>query len=137
MQCLTHAGFSPAPVRVATKFFPIPWRVTRGSVTRALRGSLKRLRLPAEASGRDLDLDLRQANDLDRSRLLHRLLLLGVAWGAPVMTLHTPGHSRPTSARQGAVWGKWSRKYRRQRPRVRRVTPHSACTRFPFRVPVS
>jgi len=34
------------PVRVATKFFPIPWRVTRGSVTRALRGSLKRLRRP-------------------------------------------------------------------------------------------
>ncbi len=35
------------PVRVATKFFPLPWRVTRGSVTRALRDSLKRLSLPA------------------------------------------------------------------------------------------
>ncbi|MCG3160204.1 MAG: hypothetical protein JMDDDDMK_01265 [Acidobacteria bacterium] len=41
----------------------------------------KRLRLPAEALERTLDLDLRKPNDLDRSRLLHRLLLLGVRWG--------------------------------------------------------
>lgn len=41
----------------------------------------KRLRLPAEALERALDLDLRKPNDLDRSRLLHRLLLLGVRWG--------------------------------------------------------
>jgi len=31
-------------LRVATKYFPAPWRFTRGSVVRALRGSLKRLR---------------------------------------------------------------------------------------------
>ena len=41
------AGGASVPVRVATKFFPLPWRLTRGSVVRALRGSLKRLRLPA------------------------------------------------------------------------------------------
>jgi len=41
----------------------------------------KRLRLPAEALERSLDLDLRKPNDLDRSRLLHRLSLLGVRWG--------------------------------------------------------
>ena len=41
----------------------------------------KRLRLPAEAAHRDLDLDLRKPNELDRSRLLHRLNLLGVPWG--------------------------------------------------------
>lgn len=41
----------------------------------------KRLRLPAEALERALDLDLRKPNDLDRSRLLHRLSLLGVRWG--------------------------------------------------------
>jgi aryl-alcohol dehydrogenase-like predicted oxidoreductase len=33
------------PVIVATKFFPLPWRLTRASVTRALRGSLERLGL--------------------------------------------------------------------------------------------
>lgn len=41
----------------------------------------KRLRLPPEASHRELDLDLRKANDLDRSHLLHRLRLLGIEWG--------------------------------------------------------
>lgn len=41
----------------------------------------KRLRLPAEALERALDLDLRKPNDLDRSRLLHRLSLIGVRWG--------------------------------------------------------
>jgi aryl-alcohol dehydrogenase-like predicted oxidoreductase len=32
-----------ADVRVATKFLPYPWRLTRGQMVRALRGSLKRL----------------------------------------------------------------------------------------------
>jgi len=41
----------------------------------------KRLRLPAKALERLLDLDLRKPNDMDRSRLLHRLNLLGVRWG--------------------------------------------------------
>ena len=41
----------------------------------------KRLRLPAEALERELDLDLRKPNEMDRSRLLHRLSLLGVPWG--------------------------------------------------------
>lgn len=33
------------PVIVATKFFPMPWRIRRASVTRALRQSLERLEL--------------------------------------------------------------------------------------------
>ncbi|NWF63777.1 MAG: aldo/keto reductase [Chloroflexi bacterium] len=33
------------PALVATKFFPMPWRLTKGSVLRALRGSLERLGL--------------------------------------------------------------------------------------------
>lgn len=43
----------------------------------------RRLRLPAEATQRTLDLDLRQANDRERSQLLHRLRLLEVDWGLP------------------------------------------------------
>ncbi|MGW4163942.1 DUF5682 family protein [Streptomyces sp. NPDC004788] len=42
------------------------------------------LRLRPEAHERELDLDLRRENDAARSRLLHRLRLLGVDWGAPV-----------------------------------------------------
>jgi len=41
------------------------------------------LRLRPEAQPRDYDLDLRKPNDLARSRLLHRLTLLGVRWGMP------------------------------------------------------
>ena len=33
------------PVLVATKFFPWPWRITKGSVPRALKGSLERVGL--------------------------------------------------------------------------------------------
>jgi hypothetical protein len=43
----------------------------------------KRLRFPPEAAQKVVDLDLRKPNDLDRSRLLHRLRLLNVGWGAP------------------------------------------------------
>ncbi|MCZ7648091.1 MAG: DUF5682 family protein [Planctomycetota bacterium] len=41
----------------------------------------KRLRLPAKASQEVVEFDLRKETDLDRSRLLHRLNLLGVPWG--------------------------------------------------------
>jgi hypothetical protein len=52
----------------------------------------KRLRLPPEATVRDLDLDLRQPNDLARSHLLHRLLLLDLHWGDP-----RPAPNRPST----------------------------------------
>ncbi|MFF7454929.1 DUF5682 family protein [Kitasatospora sp. NPDC008115] len=41
------------------------------------------LRLKPEPTPRDLDLDLRKETDAARSRLLHRLRLLGVDWGVP------------------------------------------------------
>lgn len=43
----------------------------------------RRLRLRAEPTERELDLDLRKPNDLDKSHLLHRLGLLEVDWGEP------------------------------------------------------
>jgi hypothetical protein len=43
----------------------------------------KSLRLPARTVETDYDLDLRKELDLERSRLLHRLRLLGVDWGEP------------------------------------------------------
>ncbi|WP_338018107.1 DUF5682 family protein [Streptomyces taklimakanensis] len=42
------------------------------------------LRMKPEARERDLDLDLREENAAARSRLLHRLRLLGIDWGEPV-----------------------------------------------------
>ncbi len=41
----------------------------------------KRLRMPAEATEKIYELDLRKENDLERSHLLHRLRLLGIPWG--------------------------------------------------------
>lgn len=49
---------------------------------RDLAQQQKSLRLKAEAGQKTLDLDLRQANDLARSHLLHRLTLLDVDWGS-------------------------------------------------------
>ncbi|MET9766356.1 DUF5682 family protein [Streptomyces sp. NPDC006415] len=51
---------------------------------RDLTRSQRTLRLKPEASGRELDLDLRKETDAARSRLLHRLRLLDVGWGDPV-----------------------------------------------------
>jgi hypothetical protein len=48
-----------------------------------LQREQKRLRMPVESGQQTLDLDLRKPTDLDRSRLLHRLELLGVPWGKP------------------------------------------------------
>ncbi|WP_425491594.1 DUF5682 family protein [Kineococcus aurantiacus] len=48
-----------------------------------LRASAKRLRLAQEPAERALELDLRKDTDAARSRLLHRLRLLGVGWGVP------------------------------------------------------
>ena len=44
----------------------------------------RRLRLKAEASAKELTLDLRREIDRERSRLLHRLNLLDVPWGSRV-----------------------------------------------------
>ncbi|WP_219471963.1 DUF5682 family protein [Nonomuraea rhizosphaerae] len=49
---------------------------------RDLRDQQRRLKLKPEALDRELGLDLRKPLDLERSHLLHRLLLLDVGWGA-------------------------------------------------------
>jgi hypothetical protein len=46
-----------------------------------LAREIKRLRLKQAASVETLELDLRKPGDLDKSRLLHRLRLLGIDWG--------------------------------------------------------
>ena len=72
---------------------------------------------PAAAAGAEapvdgLELDLRQPIDLARSRLLHRLRLLGVGWGTPA---DATAAARARSARRGGSPGEpefavdWSR----------------------------
>ncbi|GAB3145190.1 DUF5682 family protein [Microbispora hainanensis] len=50
---------------------------------RDLRDEQRRLRMKPEVMAGEHDLDLRRPLDLGRSRLLHRLALLGVPWGTP------------------------------------------------------
>ncbi|WUK65317.1 DUF5682 family protein [Streptomyces coelicoflavus] len=56
---------------------------------RDLTRTQRRLRLKPEAAERELELDLRKETDTGRSRLLHRLRLLGVGWGEPTVSRST------------------------------------------------
>ncbi|MDJ0340559.1 DUF5682 family protein [Streptomyces sp. H10-C2] len=53
-------------------------------LARDLTREQRRLRLKPEALERELELDLRKETDAGRSRLLHRLRLLGIEWGEQV-----------------------------------------------------
>jgi uncharacterized protein DUF5682 len=68
---------------LAERLGMVPAATPMVPLQRDLREQQRHLRLRPEAVPRDLDLDLRKPTDLGRSRLLHRLTLLEVAWGAP------------------------------------------------------
>ena len=59
----------------------VPADVPTVPLQQDLERQQRSLRLKAEALAKDLDLDLRNDNDLARSHLLHRLSLLGIKWG--------------------------------------------------------
>ncbi|MFE9876530.1 DUF5682 family protein [Streptomyces sp. NPDC005784] len=63
---------------------------------RDLTRSQRRLRLRPEALEREMELDLRKETDAGRSTLLHRLRLLGIAWGEPAMSRGSTGTFRET-----------------------------------------
>jgi hypothetical protein len=63
---------------------------------RDLARQQRTLRLKPEALQRELELDLRKDTDAARSRLLHRLRLLGVGWGEPSRSRGSTGTFRET-----------------------------------------
>ncbi|OYP15804.1 hypothetical protein CFC35_15915 [Streptomyces sp. FBKL.4005] len=63
---------------------------------RDLARQQRSLRLKPEALERELELDLRGDTDAGRSRLLHRLRLLGVDWGEPARSRGSTGTFRET-----------------------------------------
>jgi hypothetical protein len=75
----------------------VPDKTPSVPIARDVAASQRRLRLPAEVGTREIDLDLRREMDLDRSRLLHRLRLLGVDWGERL----------PTRKGRGTFWESW------------------------------
>ncbi|MEV5833690.1 DUF5682 family protein [Nocardia sp. NPDC052112] len=68
-----------------------------------LRARIRTLRLKQEALSRNLDLDLRKEREVERSRLLHRLRVLGIDWGTP-----TTGDIRST----GTFRESWTLRWR-------------------------
>jgi len=82
---------------VGERLGKVPDRTPGVPIARDVAASQRRLRLPPEPLPRELDLDLRREIDLERSRLLHRLRLLGVDWG--VALAHRRG--------RGTFWESW------------------------------
>jgi hypothetical protein len=66
---------------VGDRLGSVPPDVPTVPLQRDVEQAQKTLRLKPEALQKTLDLDLRNANDLSRSHLLHRLNLLDVPWG--------------------------------------------------------
>ncbi|MFF0723474.1 DUF5682 family protein [Streptomyces sp. NPDC004134] len=63
---------------------------------RDLARTQRALRLKPAAEERELQLDLRKETDAGRSRLLHRLRLLGIDWGVPAASRASTGTFRET-----------------------------------------
>ena len=82
---------------VGDKLGTIPETTPTVPLQRDLEQQQKSLRLKPEAARKVLDLDLRQANDLARSHLLHRLRLLEIGWA-------TPGGSRNAKGTFHELW---------------------------------
>ncbi|GDY54439.1 hypothetical protein SVIO_050620 [Streptomyces violaceusniger] len=98
---------------------------------RDLTRTQRSLRLKPEALERDLELDLRKETDAGRSRLLHRLRLLGVDWGTPAVSRGSTGTFRetwrlrwePELAVRVAEAGVWAPRCCRRPPPRRRPRP--------------
>ncbi|MFF7336063.1 DUF5682 family protein [Streptomyces sp. NPDC008163] len=68
---------------VGTTLGEVPDTAPAVPLQRDLTRQQRTLRLKPEADEREIDLDLRKDTDASRSRLLHRLRLLGISWGEP------------------------------------------------------
>ncbi|WP_338847595.1 DUF5682 family protein [Massilia sp. W12] len=68
---------------VGQRMGSVPLATPAAPIARDLAACQKSLRLKVSADHQDLELDLRKENDVERSRLLHRLQLLDVPWGKP------------------------------------------------------
>ncbi len=86
---------------VGDRLGTVPADVPTVPLQRDVEAQQKRLRLKPEAAQRTLDLDLRQANDLERSHLLHRLNILNIDWGVVTRTGRT---SKSSSGTFHEVW---------------------------------
>lgn len=69
-------------LEIGTALGAVPVQTPTVPLRRDLEAQQRRLRLKASAEAKPLSLDLRNDTDRERSRLFHRLVLLGVPWAA-------------------------------------------------------
>lgn len=81
---------------VGTELGEVPDSAPAVPLQRDLTRAQRSLRLKPEALEREVELDLRRDTDAARSRLLHRLRLLGIDWGEPVKGRGSTGTFRET-----------------------------------------
>lgn len=81
---------------IGTLIGRVPDHTPMVPLARNLALEQKRCRLKPDAGQRSLELDLRKPLDLNRSRLLHRLLLLRVPWGTEAEGRRSTGTFRET-----------------------------------------
>jgi Family of unknown function (DUF5682) len=74
---------------IADRLGQVPSDTPQIPLQQDLQKLIKRLRLKQEPIDKPLELDLRNENDLDRSKLLHRLNLLDIPWGKTQRTNST------------------------------------------------
>lgn len=74
---------------VSERLGTVPAEAVRVPLEADLRATAKRLRLRFSAEPKLVRLDLRKENDRAKSRLLQRLAILGIGWGAPEHTSST------------------------------------------------
>ena len=67
---------------VGNRLGEVPDNIPKPPLQVDIEKEQKRLRLPPTADFKDYTLDLRNENDLERSRFLHRLQLLQIRWGS-------------------------------------------------------
>jgi hypothetical protein len=76
---------------VGDRMGTVPAKAPRVPLQQDVATEQKQARLKADAAAQDLDLDLRNDTDLRRSLLLHRLGVLGIAWGERRKALRVKG----------------------------------------------
>jgi hypothetical protein len=74
---------------ISDRLGKVPSETPQIPLQQDLQKLIKKLRLKQEPIEKTLELDLRNANDLDRSQLFHRLNLLGIGWGKTQRTSST------------------------------------------------
>jgi uncharacterized protein DUF5682 len=72
---------------VGERLGDVPDDMAKAPLAADLAAIARRLKLKRDALARELDLDLRNNTDVERSRLLHRLRAIDIPWGTPAVSM--------------------------------------------------